>query len=77
MQNFEPEMFIIVPMGLGVAFMLWVLWNFWKDERRKHVRDQVTANSQLSVVTRRSDSRFLRVESFANRAETPRIRARA
>ena len=25
---------MLVPVALSVAFMLWVLWNFHKDERR-------------------------------------------
>jgi hypothetical protein len=58
MQNFQPEMLIVAGMGLGVAFMLWVLWNFWRDERRKHARDLLTANSQLSVVTRAPQPKF-------------------
>jgi hypothetical protein len=31
---FAPVLFF-VPMTLGVAFMFWALWGFWKDERRR------------------------------------------
>jgi hypothetical protein len=26
---------LIVPVALSMAFLLWVLWNFHKDEKRK------------------------------------------
>jgi hypothetical protein len=26
---------LLVPASLAVAFLLWVLWNFWKDDRRQ------------------------------------------
>jgi hypothetical protein len=26
---------LLVPVALSMAFMLWVLWNFHKDEKRK------------------------------------------
>ena len=35
MPSFQPESLLLLPVGLGVFFMLWVLWNFWLDEHRK------------------------------------------
>jgi hypothetical protein len=29
------DLFLIVPFGLGEAFMLWVLWNFYKASQRR------------------------------------------
>ena len=26
---------LLIPVALSVAFLLWVLWNFHKDEKRK------------------------------------------
>lgn len=35
MLKFQPESLLLIPWGLGVVFMLWVLWNLWLDEHRK------------------------------------------
>jgi hypothetical protein len=35
MLKFQPESLLLIPFGLGVFFMLWVLWNLWLDEHRK------------------------------------------
>ncbi len=35
MPSFQPESLLLIPLGLGVVFMLWVLWNLWLDERRR------------------------------------------
>jgi len=35
MLKFQPESLLLIPLGLGVLFMLWVLWNLWLDEHRK------------------------------------------
>ena len=24
----------LIPVGMAVSFMLWVLWQWWKEERR-------------------------------------------
>ena len=35
MLNVQPESLLLLPLGLGVVFMLWFLWNLWLDEHRK------------------------------------------
>jgi len=35
MQNYHTDILFYTPMALGVAFMFWALWGFWKDERRR------------------------------------------
>lgn len=35
MVTFNPNVLWLVPAILSVAFMLWVLWGFWQDERPK------------------------------------------
>jgi hypothetical protein len=35
MITFNAGYLLLVPMALSVVFMLWVLWNFHKDEKRK------------------------------------------
>jgi hypothetical protein len=49
MLDFQSGYFLVVPMGLGVVFLLWVLWNFWKDERRKSDSDRRQSSSANSV----------------------------
>jgi hypothetical protein len=34
MQTSNPNLFGLILIGLSVAFMLWVLWNLWMEERR-------------------------------------------
>jgi len=35
MQTHSADILFFIPIGLGVAFMFWVLYGFWKDERRR------------------------------------------
>lgn len=35
MLTFNAGYLLLVPVALSVAFMLWVLWNLHKDEKRK------------------------------------------
>jgi hypothetical protein len=32
--EFREESLLLIPIGLAISFMLWVLWNWWKEERR-------------------------------------------
>jgi hypothetical protein len=32
--DFNAEIFALIPVGLAIWFMLWVLWNWWREERR-------------------------------------------
>ncbi len=32
--EFHEEWLWLIPMGLAIGFMLWVLWNWWKEEQR-------------------------------------------
>ena len=34
MHSLEAQILFCIPMGLGVAFLLWVLWGFWCEEQR-------------------------------------------
>jgi len=55
----HPDAIWLIPPLLAVSFLLWVLWNFWKDER-KHRQSARAAQPHLLVSTRdwdRSSSR--------------------
>jgi hypothetical protein len=32
--EFNPESFLLVPAALAIYFMLWVLWHWWREEKR-------------------------------------------
>ena len=33
--EFQAESLLLIPVGLGISFMLWVLWNWHKEEKRR------------------------------------------
>ena len=35
--EFDVEMLALIPVGIALWFMFWVLWNWRREERRKHV----------------------------------------
>jgi hypothetical protein len=47
---------LIVPL-LAVAFFLWVLWNFWQDERKQRRNDRAAQPKLLVSSGRRAGSR--------------------
>jgi hypothetical protein len=51
---------LIIPV-LAVSFLLWVLWNFWKDGRKQHEAERA-AEPCLLVST----SAYERSRSFAD-----------
>lgn len=32
--EFDAAEFALIPVGIALWFMVWVLWNWWKDQRR-------------------------------------------
>ena len=32
--EFKPDSLLLVPAGTAIWFMIWVLWNWWKEEKR-------------------------------------------
>jgi hypothetical protein len=38
----------LIPVGLAVGFMVWVLWNWWREERRMGDR-RIEARSQRVI----------------------------
>ncbi len=32
--EFREESLLLIPVCMAIGFMLWVLWNWWKEERR-------------------------------------------
>ena len=30
----DAEVFWLVPLGLALWFLIWALWNWWREERR-------------------------------------------
>jgi hypothetical protein len=32
--DFNTETIWLIPVGFAIWFMLWTLWNLWKEERR-------------------------------------------
>jgi hypothetical protein len=46
MHSLEAQIFFCIPMGLGVTFLLWVLWGFWWEEQRaKAALREIESNS--------------------------------
>jgi hypothetical protein len=35
MLTFHADILFFIPIGLCIAFMFWVLYGFWNDERRR------------------------------------------
>jgi hypothetical protein len=52
MLTLEPGFVLAVPAGFGVAFLLWALWNFWRDERRKsdYSRPRTSTANSVRVI---------------------------
>ena len=48
MHSLKAQILFSIPMGLGVAFLLWVLWGFWREEQR--------AKAALREIERNSDT---------------------
>jgi hypothetical protein len=34
MMIFRAETLLLIPVALAVGFLLWALWNWWREERR-------------------------------------------
>jgi threonine/homoserine/homoserine lactone efflux protein len=39
---------LLIPVSLAVAFLLWVLWNMWRDERRRPSHAERPIDSRTS-----------------------------
>ena len=37
----DAQMLALIPVGIALWFMIWVLWNWRKEERRKRFRSHV------------------------------------
>jgi hypothetical protein len=64
----HPDAIWLIPPVLAVAFLLWVLWNFWKDDRRLRDNRQ-TAQPKLIIscaeVDRRAQAAKLELRELA------------
>jgi hypothetical protein len=49
---------LLIPVSLAVAFLLWVLWNLWRDEKR---RTSFAEGSMGSRILRGSEKQHVEV----------------
>jgi hypothetical protein len=35
MHSLAADIYFAIPMGIGIAFMLWFLWSFWREQHRR------------------------------------------
>ena len=57
MHSLEAQILFCIPMGLGVAFLLWVLWGFWLEEQRAKAARREIENNSDSVQPRTIETR--------------------
>jgi len=60
--------FLLIPAGLSVVFMLWVLWNFHK-EARKPGASRVTASLRMTPMNE------FRAARSSGRADSPPLQS--
>jgi hypothetical protein len=58
----HPDAIWLIPPLLAVVFLLWALWNFWKDDR-KHRENARAAQPHLLVSTHDRDRSLSRAEA--------------
>jgi hypothetical protein len=63
--EFDVETLALIPVGIAIWFMMWVLWNWRREERRKHVRSraglkETNIGRTCELVLSRSDTSLRR-----------------
>lgn len=53
----HPEGVLLVAAGFAIWFMLWVLWHWWKEERRNRFTDGLNAREQWTSSSAVRDER--------------------
>lgn len=47
MHSLQAQIIFCIPMGHGVAFLLWALWGFWREEQRaKAALREIASNAE-------------------------------
>jgi hypothetical protein len=58
MRTLEEQILFCIPMGLGAAFMLWVLWAFRMEEIREKRQKQRSIDNERHLVIHNAGSRL-------------------
>jgi hypothetical protein len=76
--EFDAEMLALIPVGIALWFMIWVLWNWRKEERRKHVRShadlpETNIARTCDLAMSRSDANLRRSQQLVSSAASQRL----
>ena len=52
----DAEMLALIPVGIALWFMMWVLWNWRKEERRKRFRSHAALPEIIIEPTRERET---------------------
>ena len=68
----------LIPVGIALWFMIWVLWNWRREERRKHVRShaglqETNIGRTCELVMSRSDANLRRSQQLVSPTASQRL----
>lgn len=55
--DLHPEGLLLVAAGFAIWFMLWALWHWWKEEKRKSYRDGLNPRERWDPSSAARDER--------------------
>lgn len=53
----HPEGLLLVPAAFAICFMLWVLWHWWKEEKRQRFTNGLNPRARLDPSNATRDDR--------------------
>jgi hypothetical protein len=59
MLTLRDQILFCIPIGLGVAFMLWVLLAFWREEHSRKAQKQRVVDGGQPLIIHHAGSRFV------------------
>jgi hypothetical protein len=65
----DAEMLALIPVGMALWFMMWVLWNWRKEERRKRSRSH--ADLPEIIIESTSERETSRMDPSLGRGQRP------
>jgi len=65
----DAETLALIPLGIALWFMMWVLWNWRKEERRKHRRS--CADLPEINIERIREREMSRTDGYPRRSQQP------
>jgi hypothetical protein len=65
----DVETLALIPVGIALWFMMWVLWNWRKEERRKHRRS--CADLPEIHIERSREHQLSRIDDYLRRSQEP------